>query len=460
TIRQYKKENPDGRIAILCHKVDKISPEELVPMLDHIKDSFTDPKYEIRFEPSSIYYPDSLKDLVFALMKEATIDTKRFELITNIGQKIEESEEFQSYKMEHKEDPRIQQLMDFLNPKSEATLPTYGKTSVTLDLSVYDIIEIVLIDKETFSPITGTSSKHIVSPERSMDYIVALKDFKEFIASKPVEDSSTISIVTSSNEKVHGMIVDLVSKYLLITSFEPITNDKTKTFYKLIRDFAQSTETEKIEVSQPVTSPIEKPIKPHPLIEVEIPKTKAPTITPPSIEVEIKQEITPPIVAPSVESTIIHPIEAPIEKDIPLKIDLPTFEVTGEIEKDSKSMFSFLNKLEDDQEKQRLEVIEEKELEVKQPEIVISEPKAAPIPEITKPEPPIEEQNIQPEVKISEKEFEIKKPIVYEPPKIEAKVTKPKSRFLQILDEERKRYKVREVQISSLENGSLDSEKK
>jgi len=495
TIRQYKKENPDGRIAILCHKVDKISPEELVPMLDHIRDSFSDPKYEIRFEPSSIYYPDSLKELVFTLMKEATIDTRRFELITNIGQKVEESEEFQSYKMEHKEDPRIQQLMDFLNPKPEATLPTYGKTSITLDLSVYDIIEIVLIDKETFTPITGTSSKHIVSPERSMDYIVALKDFKEYIASKPIDDSSTISIVTSSNEKVHGMIVDLVSKYLLITSFEPITNDKTKTFYKLIRDFAQAAETGQIEVSPPITSPIEKPVTPKASAEVAIPETKPATITPP--QVEIKQKIIPPVEAPSIEPTIIPPIEAPIEKEITSTIELPTFEVTGEIEKDSKSMFSFLNKLKDDHEKQIHEAAEEKEIDVKQPEVVISQPKAAPIPEIIMPEQLVEQpikqseieapivteesekvavkdskqptEVIQSEVEISKEEIKIEEPIIYEPPKIEVtpvveakdkKEIKPKSRFLQILDEERKRYKVRQVQISSLENGSLNSENK
>ena len=168
TIRQFKKENPDGIIIVLCHKVDLISPEELVPLLNHVADSFDEDKFNIRFEPSSIYYADSLKELVFAVMTEAKMNTKRFELITNIGQKIEESEEFQSYVMENEEDPRIKQLMDFLNPKSQAALPTFGKITIDFDLSEYDIVEIVLIDRKTFSPVVGTSASGAVSIEKSI----------------------------------------------------------------------------------------------------------------------------------------------------------------------------------------------------------------------------------------------------------------------------------------------------
>ncbi len=486
TIRQYKKENPDGKIAILCHKVDKIPPEELVPMLDHVKDSFIDPKYPVRIEPSSIYYPDSLKELIFVLMKDAGINTKRFELITNIGQKVEESEEFQSYKMEHKEDPRIQQLMDFLNPKPEATLPTYGKTSITLDLSVYGIIEIVLIDKETFTPITGTSSRHMVSPEKSMDYIVALKDFKEAIKSKPTDDTSTISIVTSSNEKVHGMIVDLVSKYLLITSFEPITNEKTKTYYKLIRDFAKAAESaEPPIVAKPTPAPIKEVVTPTPAPVIE----KPPTVTPP-IVADKKPEIIPPIEAPTINAEIVPPTEITTEFSKPNIIDLPSIEVTGEIEKDSKSMFSFLNKLKNEHDKQLQE----------EPEVIVEQqPISAPIPEHVEPElpkeqPKVEEQSIvkppdvvapiieekieeikvEPPIESSEvtkPEIEVTPETVQEiPPKISEEIesvvervekteVKPKSRFLQILDEERKRYKIRQVNIASLENGSSDAKK-
>ncbi len=145
TIRQFKKENPDGLITVLCHKVDLIPPEELVPLLGHIADSFDEDKYNIRFEPSSIYYAESLKELIYSLMNEAKMNTKRFELITNIGQKIEESDEFQSYIMEHDEDPRIRQLLKFLNPESQASLPTFGKMAIDFDLSEYYFVEFVLI---------------------------------------------------------------------------------------------------------------------------------------------------------------------------------------------------------------------------------------------------------------------------------------------------------------------------
>ncbi|MBN1328192.1 MAG: hypothetical protein JXA54_01850 [Candidatus Heimdallarchaeota archaeon] len=481
TIRQYKKENPDGNIAILCHKVDKIPPEELVPMLEHVRESFSDPKYVIRFEPSSIYYPDSLKELVFTLMKDAGINTKRFELITNIGQKVEESEEFQSYKMEHKEDPRIQQLMDFLNPKPEATLPTYGKTSVTLDLSIYEIIEIVLIDKETFTPITGTSSKHMVSPERSMDYIIALKDFKEAIRSRPTDDASTISIVTSSNDKVHGMIVDLVSNYLLITSFEPITDEKTKIFYKLIRDFAQSADASQAAVVKEVSTDIKAPIKSI-SSKTETSKVQPPIVAP-TIE-DRKEKLVPPIQAPIAENLIIPPV-APIESEISTKIEIPLIEVTGEIDKDSKSMFSFLNRLKNEHEKQIYESTIVDESPVKQTEVVTNLPLVAPLPVITQPEPPIEQQMVENVIEapiITEKTEEIVEDVTIVPTetieitiqsaheqvtsetsKIEKSKLKrteevqPKSRFLKILDEERKRYKIRQVNVSSLENGSINT---
>ena len=133
TIRQFKKENPDGYIAVLCHKVDLISPEELVPLLERVKNEFSDPKFKIRFEATSIYYKDSLKELINQLMKEANLNTKRFELITNIGQKVKQSDEFQKYVVEHRDDPRIKQLMAFLTPKPQRVLPSFGEKTIEID---------------------------------------------------------------------------------------------------------------------------------------------------------------------------------------------------------------------------------------------------------------------------------------------------------------------------------------
>ena len=261
TIRQFKKENPDGHIAILCHKVDKIQPEELIVLLEQIKKDFDDPKYDIKFESSSIYYADALIELVYKLMKDANMNIQRFELIEDLGKKVEESEEFQSYVMEHQEDPRIRQLMDYLKPEHGGTLPTYGKSTIQLDLRDYDIIEIVLIDKATLSPVIGTSAQAAVNVDKSIDYIVALQEFKSSISEQKFDNGSTVNVVTASNEKVHGMIVSMEKNYLLITSFLPITEDKTKDLYGLITRFSQSLdETERIE-EQVISEALPKPKK-------------------------------------------------------------------------------------------------------------------------------------------------------------------------------------------------------
>ncbi|GAH48567.1 unnamed protein product, partial [marine sediment metagenome] len=216
TIRQYKKENPNGKITVLCHKVDLVPPERMVVIHQHIRESFNDPRFEIDYENTSIYYRESLKELVFTIMAEAGIDTKRFELISNLGQKVEESEEFQSYLLEHQEDPKIAQLLDFLKPEAEITLPTFGNLDLQFDLTDYGIIEIVLIDKQTFSPIVGASSKTDVTTQNSMDYLIALHDFKRYVKEKGQEIESTGTIVTSDDEKVHGMVFNLAKNFLLV----------------------------------------------------------------------------------------------------------------------------------------------------------------------------------------------------------------------------------------------------
>ncbi len=181
TIRQYKKENPEGHITVLCHKVDLVTPERMVVIHQHVRELFDDPRFEIEFENTSIYYHESLKDLMFTVMKESGIDTRRFELVSNVGEAVEQSDEFQSYVMEHQEDPRIKQLREFLNPEPEPILPTFGKLDLEFDLTEYDIVEMVLIDKETYSPIIGASSQSNVNIEKSMDYLIGLHHLKSQI---------------------------------------------------------------------------------------------------------------------------------------------------------------------------------------------------------------------------------------------------------------------------------------
>ncbi|MCF2143305.1 MAG: hypothetical protein K9W42_06350 [Candidatus Heimdallarchaeota archaeon] len=475
TIRQFKKENPDGYIAVLCHKVDLISPEELVPLLERVKKEFSDSKFKIRFEATSIYYKDSLKELINQLMKEANLNTKRFELITNIGQKVEQSDEFQKYVVEHRDDPRIRQLMEFLNPEPQRVLPSFGEKTIEIDLSEYKIIEIVLIDKATYSPITGISSREVADVEQTMDYIIALQEFKDALKNKPTDDDSTISIVTSSSGKVHGMIVDLVSKFLLITSFYPITLEKTQIFYELIRKFAKSLEPSqkmvaptkasakpKVEpplatksASEPTKIPAEKakpsitttakvieptlqppivkqpekpPVKDAPEITIEPPKMK----TPPSLPSIKATETSSPQISPPITTA---PVEEPVEK---MEIEIK------EKPLEEKSMFSFLNKLRSE------ELIDDGKLpeEVEEEKVEFVEEPSHPAPIVQKqqliPEEPTNTMAETIEEPIQEASVSVKEEEKEEVQPVEAK---PKSRFLQRLREEGRRYLIRQVEI-------------
>ena len=399
TIRQYKKENPEGNIVILCHKVDQIQPEELIGLLDHIKESFSDKKYDITYEPTSIYYPDSLKELIFKLMQEANMNVKRFELITNLGDKVQESDEFQSYIMENREDPKIQQLMDYLNPEPAASLPTFGRVSMHFDLTAYDIIEIVLIDKKTYSPVVGTSSKNVVTIDKSMDYIMALQEFKKIIKEKKDDIGSTALIITSSNQNVHGMIFALENNFLLITSFSEITEEKTVVLYELIREFAQG-----IDAPEPIELTTPK------VVTKTAPKTllKAPEVKPKPV---LKAQ--PPVTTKTIKPKDKGPQE-PIMK-----------------EPAEKSRFSFLNQLREDQ---MIEIEEEKYAIPEEPE-PITEP--APIPEVVAP-------IIKPEEEV-----------VTEPEE-----EKPKSSFIRRLKEEGKRYKIKQVELDAIREGAGEEKQK
>ena len=411
TIRQFKKENPDGKIAVLCHKVDKIQPEELIVLLEQIKKDFDDPKYNIQFESSSIYYADSLIELVYKLMKDANMNIQRFELIEDLGKKVEESEEFQSYVMEHREDPRIRQLMDYLKPEHGGTLPTYGKSTIQLDLRDYDIIEIVLIDKTTLSPVIGTSAQAAVNVDKSIDYIVALQEFKSSISEHKFDNGSTVNVVTASNEKVHGMIVSMDKNYLLITSFSPITEDKTKDLYGLITRFSQSLDETEVIEEQAISKALPKP-----------------------------KEV---VAAPVVEAA-----------KAPVKIEEPV------VERDGDSLFTFVNKL---KEKQVIEEIKEVEPipPVPEPEKVL-----APVPESAALVEPDTEAVLEPDL-TAEIEEPVEAPVeeVVEPPVIvelpeeepvveqvvetPKPVKKKRSKFMERIKEERKRYAIKQIQIQA-----------
>ena len=285
TIRQYKKENPEGHITVLCHKVDLVTPERMVVIHQHIRELFDDPRFEIEFENTSIYYNESLKDLMFTVMKESGIDTRRFELVSNVGEAVEQSNEFQSYVMEHQEDPRIQQLREYLNPEPEPILPTFGKLDLEFDLTEYDIVEMVLIDKATYSPIIGASSQSNVNIEKSMDYLIGLHHLKNQIKELGDEIDPTGSIISSMDRSVHGMIFNLATNFLLVTSFSEITDQKKEILYELIFKFAQST-------GEP-----EKKIEAPPIVETQIQAAEVPMVE------ETPVEVTP------VETTEDIPIE-------------------------------------------------------------------------------------------------------------------------------------------------------
>ena len=348
TIRQYKKENPEGKITVLCHKVDLVPPEKMVVLHQHIRETFDDPRFEIDFENTSIYYGDSLKELIFTIMAEAGIDTKRFELISNLGQKVEESEEFQSYLMEHQEDPRIAQLLDYLKPEAEITLPTFGKLDLQFDLSDYEIVEIVLIDKNTFSPIVGASSKTSVTTQNSMDYLIALHEFKSHVKEHNVSLEQTGTILESKSGKVHGMVFNLAKNYLLITSFAEITEERKKLFFELIFKFAQSTDVSK-KVPEAPPEPVQQTISVPEVSEIKMEHelkekvvTEVPPIPPvqPSPPVESEAMEASSEVETTKEPAEIEVIDEPIEiaeTEVPEIIEeFPSIE--GEVPKVSEEI--------------------------------------------------------------------------------------------------------------------------
>ncbi len=322
TIRQLRKENPDSKIYVLCHKIDLVTPEKMIILHQHIRESFDVPKFEIEFENTSIYYPEDLKTLIFTIMDEVGINRKRFELISHIGKKIEESDEFKGYLIEHSEDPRIKQLMDYLNPEVQPILPTFGKLDITFDLSDYDIVEIVLVDKKTLSPVVGASSHSITNPEKSMEYLLALHEFKQIIKSFGKEIESTGTVYPSSDNKVHSMIFNMDDNFLMITSFSEITDAKKQLFYELIYKFSQSTDVLEKKPTQ-LTETIEEEVQPVQRPETIMESTQVDQIPQETekteiIEHHVPKQTTEPITEPIVEHSAVEEKE-----DIPPKPPRP-----------------------------------------------------------------------------------------------------------------------------------------
>ncbi|MHA1828555.1 MAG: ADP-ribosylation factor-like protein [Candidatus Heimdallarchaeaceae archaeon] len=423
TIRQFKKENPEGKITVLCHKVDLVTPEKMVVIHQHIRDMFDDPKYNIEFENTSIYYPDSLKELIFTVMKEAGINTKRFELISNIGQKIEESDEFKSYVLEHEEDPRIQQLREFLNPEPRSLLPTFGKLDIAFDLSEYDIVEIVLIDKKTYNPIVGASSQSNVNVDKSMDYLIGLHELKSKLKELGDNIPTTGSVISSNDNKLHAMVFNLATNFLFITSFSEISEEKKAILYELIFKFAQSTEKKKKEEVPQVSEVVEE----------------ATTVEPSTIEV-----LTPSGEIEKIETTDAIPIEMTeleVMADKPLEVEDEIPVEMAELELDTDQKFStktvppvpHVEKVTVDQvqEEPKVEVQEEPKVEVQEePKVEVQEESPAIIEPVASPEsvPSLPKEEIEepvPSTLLIQEEIEGSDMQAVSPPQPEKVVTSP-----------------------------------
>ena len=242
TIRQYKKDNPEGMIYIFCHKVDLLQPEQMVIVYNHICEMFDDPRFKIKYENTSIYFPESLKELVFTIMKEAGIKVECYELISNVGEKVEKSEDFQRFIIVHKDDPKLQQIMDYFIPDPQQDLPTLSKEELTFDFTEHDFVELILFDKNTLSPTTGVNFISTVGIEKSMNYILALHDFKEIIKERRDELPSKGSICISSDNSIYGLIFNIHDNYLLLTSFREFSEMTRTAIYDLMFQFTESKE--------------------------------------------------------------------------------------------------------------------------------------------------------------------------------------------------------------------------
>jgi len=245
TIRQFKKENKEGKVYVFCHKADVVEPEKLDVVVEHVKELLSDPKFEIEFKITSIFKKNQLKQIMNKILEESSIDQEQIELVTDVEKKIEESPEFVKFLEEHKADPRVKELMEYIKPQPKQYLPSFGKVEVDVNLENYGIIEIIILDKETLKPAIGASSHIISNKKQSFEYILALNYFKNLIKSKEQKIEALGSTFSYPEGEVHALIFNLKNSYIIITSFNEIDENIKKELYKFILKFSDEMVKEK-----------------------------------------------------------------------------------------------------------------------------------------------------------------------------------------------------------------------
>ncbi|MHA2358091.1 MAG: hypothetical protein ACXABK_04930, partial [Candidatus Heimdallarchaeaceae archaeon] len=242
TIRQFKKDNPEGAIYVFCHKVDLLEPDQMVIVFNHIKEMFDDPRFNIHFENTSIYFPESLREFVFTIMRENKVKMGCYELISNAGEKIEQSVDFERFIIKEKDETKVQQVMDLFLPEPEQELPTISRKEIVFDFTEEDFIELILYNHIDISPVTGVNFLSTVSIEKSMEYILALHEFKKIIEERKGEIYPKGTIFISSDGHVHGLAFRLKYYYLVITAFTEFSEHKRTTLYEMLFQFTNAKE--------------------------------------------------------------------------------------------------------------------------------------------------------------------------------------------------------------------------
>jgi len=277
TIRQFKKENKDGKIYVFCHKADIIAPDKLNAVVEHVKELLSDPKFEIDFKITTIYKKDELKKLMLQILEEASVNQEQIELVTDVEKKIEESPEFLRFLEEHQADPRVKELMEYIRPQPKQYLPSFGKAEVDVDLERFGIIEILVLDKKTLKPTIGASAQITSDKGQSLEYILALNYFKKILKSKENKIGTYGSTFTYPDGNVHALIFSLRNIYIVITSFSEITPSKKQELYRFIAQFSSTIFEKKpdIEKKKMKLEEIKVPMpQPIPVAEVTVPTSQ------------------------------------------------------------------------------------------------------------------------------------------------------------------------------------------
>ncbi len=132
--------------------------------------------------------------------------------------------------------------MDLFNPEPEQELPTISREEILFDFTEHDFIELILYNKETFAPITGVNFLSTVSIEKSMNYILALHEFKTILEERNTQILSKGSVLISEDGTAHGLLFQLKKHFLLLTSFSEFSEQKRTAIYELLFNFTESKE--------------------------------------------------------------------------------------------------------------------------------------------------------------------------------------------------------------------------